>query len=97
MSELEEFEITSYDISNAKKDWKKQHLVQTYSDEMSPLENASFKGDEKFLDKIKALKKARQDLTDYMNLKINLMRKAEMEKVAQIKPIKSAEFKEPFE
>jgi hypothetical protein len=92
-----EIKVSSYDITNFKKAWKKQYEEVKYSDQMSTAESAAFKGDEMFLDLIMKFNEAKQEVVDYMNFKIENIREAEAVKQSLIKPIAEPEFKEPFE
>ena len=93
MVEVEK-KVSSYDVTNFKKAWKKQYEEVTFSDQMSSAESAAFKGDEKFLEKIMKFNEAKQDVIDYMNLKIEALREAEAVKQSLIKPTVEPEFKE---
>jgi hypothetical protein len=69
-----EIEVSSRDIATFKRKWKKQFENITYSDEMSPNENALFKNDETLIRLIKRYKESEKAIIEHMNMKIELSR-----------------------
>jgi hypothetical protein len=96
MIDLSENELTASDIRKYKTGWKNQHKEVTYTDELSKEENALFKDDPEFEGYILDVKNAESQVYRYMDMKIAEYRNGLVEKIAQIKPIKAAEFKDTF-
>jgi LPS O-antigen subunit length determinant protein (WzzB/FepE family) len=93
----EPIEVTASDIRKYKTGWKNQYKEVTYIDELSKEENAAFKGDSEFERLILDVKMAEDEVYTYMNKKIRDLRIEQAVKIAQIKPIKEPDWKEPFE
>ena len=64
----------SRDIATFKNKWKKQFEVKTYTDEMSPNENALFKNDATLIRLIEQCKRSEQAVLDHIDQKIELSR-----------------------
>jgi hypothetical protein len=94
---VEEIEITAYDRNNYFKSWNKQFEKVIKTDEISTEERNLLKKDPEFDKLILEKKTTDRKIIAYIEKVIRENRTQEAVKLSQIKPIKAAEFKEPFE